>query len=50
MKVTYEAPAIEDYGSIADHTFQTPGQGTKSSDTTFEKDTFGEFSHPAGGS
>jgi hypothetical protein len=47
MKVEYEAPTIEDFGSIADHTFQTPGTGTKSSDTTFETDTFGEFSHPA---
>jgi hypothetical protein len=46
MKVTYEAPVIEDYGSIADHTFQTPGEGTKSSDTTFETDKYGEFSHP----
>jgi hypothetical protein len=50
MKDTYEAPAIEDYGSIADHTFQTPGSGTKSSDTTFETDTFMEHSHPAAGS
>jgi hypothetical protein len=46
MKVTYEAPVIEDYGSIADHTFQTPGEGTKSSDTTFETDKYSEFSHP----
>jgi hypothetical protein len=43
----YEAPAIEDYGSIADHTFQTPGEGTKNQDTTFELDTFNEHSHPA---
>jgi hypothetical protein len=47
MQMTYEAPEIEDFGSIADHTFQTPGQGTKSSDTTFETDKFHEFSHPA---
>jgi hypothetical protein len=48
MKVDYEAPKIEDYGSIADHTFMpTPGAGTKSSDTTFETDKYGEFSHPA---
>jgi len=47
MKVEYEAPQIEDFGSIADHTYQTPGEGTKSSDTTFETDTFNEFSHPA---
>lgn len=46
--MNYQPPVIEDFGSIADHTFQTPGEGTKSSDTTFETDTFGEFSHPAG--
>lgn len=43
----YEAPAVVDYGSIADHTFQTPGKGTKSSNTTFLTDKFGEYSHPA---
>lgn len=48
MAIDYEAPAIEDFGSIADHTFQTPGVGTKSADTTFELDKFGEYSHPAG--
>lgn len=42
----YEAPRIEDFGSIADHTFDNPGKGDKSSDTTFETDKFGEFSHP----
>jgi hypothetical protein len=47
MKVEYEAPQIEDFGSIADHTYQTPGVGTKSDDTTFETDTFNELSHPA---
>ncbi len=47
MKIVYEAPAIEDYGSIAAHTFQTPGKGTKSSDTTFLTDKWGEYSHPA---
>jgi hypothetical protein len=46
MQIDYEAPAIVDFGSIADHTFQTPGAGTKSADTTFETDKFGEFSHP----
>ena len=43
----YTKPEIVDLGSVADHTFQTPGAGTKSSDTTFELDTFGEHSHPA---
>jgi hypothetical protein len=46
--VDYEAPAIQDLGSIADHTYQTPGVGTKSSDTTYELDKYGEYSHPAG--
>jgi hypothetical protein len=43
----YQAPSVTDHGSIAEHTFQTPGKGTKSSDTTFQTDKFGEFSHPA---
>lgn len=47
METPYEAPAIEDFGSIADHTFQTPGKGTKSSDTTFITDKYHEYSHPA---
>ena len=46
MDIRYEAPAIEDLGSIADNTFQTPGVGTKSSDTTYEPDKYGEYSHP----
>jgi hypothetical protein len=48
MQIIYETPRIEDFGSIADHTFQTPGRGTKSSDTTYELDKFNEHSHPAG--
>ena len=43
----YTKPTVIDLGSIVDHTFQTPGKGTKSSDTTFETDKFGELSHPA---
>ena len=50
MQITYEPPAIEDFGSIADHTFQTPGKGTKSKDTTFITDKWNEYSHPAAGS
>jgi len=46
-KKTYQVPRLIAYGSIADHTFQTPGVGTKSSDTSFEMDKFGEYSHPA---
>ena len=44
----YETPKIVDFGSISTHTFQTPGKGTKSSDSTFETDKYGEYSHPAG--
>jgi hypothetical protein len=43
----YIKPEITDLGSVADHTFQTPGTGTKSSDTSFELDNFLEHSHPA---
>ena len=46
MQIDYEAPAIVDFGSIADNTFQTPGKGTKSGITTYELDKFGEYSHP----
>jgi hypothetical protein len=45
MQMTYEAPKIEDLGSIADHTFDNPGKGDKSP-TPMEEDKFGEFSHP----
>ena len=44
----YQIPAVTDFGSIAAHTFDNPGKGDKSSDTTFETDKFGEFSHPYG--
>ena len=50
MQIIYEAPAIERLGSIADHTFQTPGKGTKSRDTTFITDKYHEYFHPASGS
>lgn len=46
MQVPYEAPVIVDFGSIADHTFQTPGEGTKSGITTYVTDKFTEYSHP----
>jgi hypothetical protein len=45
MKVSYEVPKIVDYGSIADHTFDNPGKGDKSS-TPMVTDKYGEFSHP----
>jgi hypothetical protein len=44
--IDYEAPAIVDFGSIADHTFDNPGVGDKSSDTTLETDKYAEYSHP----
>ena len=50
MKIVYEAPEIKDLGSIADHTFDNPGRGDKSSDTTLETDKYGEYSHPFAGS
>jgi hypothetical protein len=42
----YTRPTVTDFGSIRDHTYQTPGQGTKSTNTTFQLDKFGEYSHP----
>lgn len=45
MKLTYEVPTIVDHGSIADHTFDNPGQGDKSA-TVMATDKFGEYSHP----
>lgn len=50
MQIPYEAPVIVDYGSIAENTFDNPGKGDKSADTTLETDKFGEFSHPFAGS
>ena len=47
MKKQYKAPELTSYGWMGNHTFQTPGQGTKSSNTAFELDKFSEFSHPA---
>lgn len=43
----YTKPTLTPLGSIADNTFQTPGKGTKSKDTTYLLDKFGEHSHPA---
>lgn len=39
----YEAPKVVDYGSIADHTFTTPG-GEKGCQTNCHLDTFNEQS------
>jgi hypothetical protein len=47
MKKEYASPKLVEYGRIADCTFQTPGSGTKSTDTTFQLDSYGEYSHPA---
>ncbi|HUR18787.1 MAG TPA: hypothetical protein VMZ51_07615 [Acidimicrobiales bacterium] len=41
----YEKPTIVDFGSVAEHTFDNPGKGDKSS-TVMETDKYGEFSHP----
>jgi hypothetical protein len=42
----YEKPTITDFGSIAGHTFDTPGVGDKSP-TPLELDPmYGEFSGP----
>lgn len=47
MQITYEAPAIVDFGSIADNTFNNPGKGDDNkSSTVMATDKFGEFSHP----
>ncbi len=45
MKLANEAPMIVDLGSIADHTFDNPGQGDKSA-TVQATDKYGEYSHP----
>jgi hypothetical protein len=45
MQIVYQAPEVEDLGSIAEHTFDNPGKGDKSS-TPMETDKYGEFSHP----
>ena len=46
-KGVYNPPTLIEYGPIGDHTFNNPGQGDKSSDTSLEQDSFLEFSHPA---
>jgi len=48
MELPYETPQITDLGSITEHTFQTPGEGTKSDDIRFELDKWGELSHLPG--
>jgi hypothetical protein len=46
-KKRYQPPTLVKYGPIGDHTFNNPGEGDKSANTTFALDKFGEFSHPA---
>lgn len=41
--VRYEKPVVTDFGSIADHTFNTPG-GTKGCQVDCHIDNFGEQS------
>lgn len=47
MRKEYRAPELTCYGWMGNHTFQTPGNSTKSADVTLELDKFGERSHPA---
>ncbi len=47
-RMAYQRPTVTDFGSIARHTFDNPGKGDKSSNTNFETDKFGEYSHPSG--
>jgi hypothetical protein len=44
----YQSPRLVCYGPIADHTFNTPGEGDKSDNSDFEMDRFQELSHPPG--
>lgn len=41
--MTYEKPEVVDYGSIVDHTFQTPG-GVKGCQVNCHTDSFNENS------
>jgi hypothetical protein len=43
VAMKYEAPKVVDYGSIADHTFTTPG-GAKGCQTNCHVDSFNELS------
>jgi hypothetical protein len=47
IALRYEKPAVQDFGTIARHTFDNPGKGDKSDNTDFETDKWNEFSHPA---
>lgn len=46
--MVYETPVVLDLGSIADHTFLTPGGTTKGCTTICHNDSFGEQSLLAG--
>jgi hypothetical protein len=43
-RMTYERPEVFDYGSIADHTFLTPGGNTKGCRVNCHLDSFTEES------
>ena len=47
----YEKPSVQDFGSIAAHTFEraTGGIPPKDFDTTCTLDTHGDYSCPSGG-
>jgi hypothetical protein len=42
MRIPYEAPAVVDYGSIAEHTFTTPGGRFKGCTENCHNDKFTE--------
>ena len=44
MEIDYEAPEVVDYGSIADHTFTTPGGTVKGCQANCHLDNFNEQS------
>ena len=44
MEIAYEAPEVVDYGSIADHTFTTPGTNVKGCTANCHLDSFTEQS------
>jgi hypothetical protein len=43
-RMTYERPEVVDYGSIADHTFMTPGGNVKGCRVNCHLDSFTEQS------
>jgi hypothetical protein len=48
--MTWEAPVLEDLGTIAENTYQTPGDGHKGFEDPTNTDGMFEISHPVVGS